>query len=456
MKQTFNKVLKLKQLLYILIPILITQLGMFSMSFFDTMMSGHYSSQDLAGVAIGSSIWLPIFTGLSGILLSITPIVAQLVGGKKEQDVAHSVIQGIYLAIIMAIAVIIIGSFTLNPVLLGMKLELKVHETAFDYLVALSFGIVPLFVYSVIRSFIDALGKTRVTMIITLLALPINVVFNYILIYGKFGLPELGGVGAGYATALTYWLITIFSIYIVHKDIPFSKFSIFQRFYPVSLIKWKEILVIGVPIGFAIFFETSIFAAVTLLMSDFNTATIAAHQAALNFASFLYMIPLSVSMALTIVVGFEVGANRYIDAKEYSWIGVSIAITLAFVCGLFLFMLRTEVAGIYTKDVEVLKLTSQFLIFAIFFQLSDAIQAPVQGALRGYKDVNVTFIMTLVSYWMIGLPLGYYLANFSDWGAFGYWIGLIAGLAVGATCLCTRLIYIQKKQKNIHISSNAS
>lgn len=203
-------------------------------------------------------------------------------------------------------------------------------------------------------------------------------------------------------------------------------------------------------------FETSIFAAVTLLMSDFNTATIAAHQAALNFASFLYMIPLSVSMALTIVVGFEVGANRYKDAKEYSWIGVSIAITLAFVCGLFLFMLRTEVAGIYTKDVEVLKLTSQFLIFAIFFQLSDAIQAPVQGALRGYKDVNVTFIMTLVSYWMIGLPLGYYLANFSDWGAFGYWIGLIAGLAVGATCLCTRLIYIQKKQKNIHISSNAS
>lgn len=456
MNQTFTKIMKIKQLLYILIPILITQLGMFSMSFFDTMMSGHYSSLDLAGVAIGSSIWLPIFAGLSGILLSITPIVAQLVGGKKEKDVAHSVIQGIYLAVIMAIAVIIIGSFVLNPILRGMALELAVHETAFQYLVALSFGIIPLFVYSVIRSFIDALGKTRVTMIITLLALPINISFNYLLIYGKFGFPELGGVGAGYATAITYWLITAFSIYIVHKDIPFSKFAIFQRFYPASLIKWKEILLIGVPIGFAIFFETSIFAAVTLLMSNFDTATIAAHQAALNFASFLYMIPLSISMALTIVVGFEVGAQRNKDAKEYSWIGVSIAILMAFAGGVFLFMLRAEVASIYTKDIEVLKLTSQFLIFAIFFQLSDAIQAPVQGALRGYKDVNVTFIMTLVSYWIIGLPLGYYLANFTNWGAFGYWIGLIAGLAVGATCLCTRLIYIQKKQNKIEFTSNAS
>ena len=456
MNQTFTKTMKLKQLLYILIPILITQLGMFSMSFFDTMMSGHYSSQDLAGVAIGTSIWLPIFAGLSGILLSITPIVAQLVGGNKKQDVAHSVIQGIYLAVIMAIAVIIIGCFTLKTLLLKMNLESKVHETAFEYLVALSFGIIPLFVYNVIRSFIDALGKTRVTMIITLLALPINIAFNYILIYGKFGFPELGGVGAGYATTITYWLISAFSIYVVHKHIPFSNFAIFKRFFPVSFVKWKEILLIGVPIGFAIFFETSIFAAVTLLMSNFDTATIAAHQAALNFASFLYMIPLSISMALTIVVGFEVGAKRNKDAKEYSWIGVSIAILMAFVCGIFLFMLRTEIAGIYTKDIEVLQLTSQFLIFAIFFQLSDAIQAPVQGALRGYKDVNVTFIMTLVSYWIIGLPLGYYLANTTDWGAFGYWIGLIAGLAVGASCLCMRLIYIQKKQNNIKLSSNAS
>ncbi|QED48275.1 MATE family efflux transporter [Cytobacillus dafuensis] len=445
MNQTFSRKGKIKQLLIILIPILITQLAMFSMNFFDTMMSGHYSSKDLAGVAIGSSLWMPVFTGLSGILLAVTPIVAQSYGGRKREEVAFSVIQGVYLAIIMAIIVLIAGGLALNPILSTMKLETIVHEKAHDYLVALSYGIIPLFIYNVIRSFIDALGKTRVTMLITLLALPINIIFNYLLIFGKLGFPELGGVGAGYATAITYWLITLIAIFIIHKHSSFSTFGIFQKLYFVSLSKWKEILLIGIPIGFAIFFETSIFAAVTLFMSNFNTTTIAAHQAALNFASFLYMIPLSISMALTIVVGFEIGANRYKDAKQYSWIGITIAVIMAFLCGVILFLLRTEVAAIYTKDLEVVQLTAQFLIYAIFFQLSDAIQAPVQGALRGYKDVNITFIMALISYWIIGLPFGYYLANYTSWGAFGYWIGLIVGLAIGAICLISRLIHVQRK-----------
>ncbi len=454
MKQTYSKKMKLRQLLYILIPILITQIAMYSMSFFDTTMAGHYSSNDLAGVAIGSSLWLPVYTGLSGILLSIPPIVAQLVGGNKKNEVAFSIIQALYLAVIIAIVVIIIGSFVLEPILNGMKLEASVHETAFQYLIALSYGIIPLFVYNVIRSFIDTLGKTRVTMIITLMALPINISLNYLLIYGAFGFPELGGVGAGYATAITYWLITAISLYIVNKKMPFSHYRIFKQFYALSLTKWKEILIIGLPIGFAIFFETSIFSAVTLFMSNFDTITIAAHQAAINFASLLYMIPLSISMALTIIVGFEIGAKRSKDAKEYSWMGVSIAIFMAFISGVILFMLRSEVAGIYTKDSEVLQLTSQFLIFAIFFQLSDAIQAPVQGALRGYKDVNITFIMTLISYWVIGLPTGYMLANYTDWGAFGYWIGLIAGLAVGAACLSYRLLHLQRKQNKLAFKEN--
>ncbi|KAB2338153.1 MATE family efflux transporter [Cytobacillus depressus] len=445
MNQTFTSREKIKQLLTILIPILITQLAMYSMSFFDTMMSGHYSSEDLAGVAIGSSLWLPVFTGLSGILLSITPIVAQLIGGKKRQEVPNSVIQGIYLACVMAIIVLIAGSFALNPILNAMKLEEAVHLKAYGFLAALSYGMLPLFVYNVLRSFMDALGKTRVTMFITLMALPINIIFNYLLIFGKMGFPELGGIGSGYATAITYWLITLIAIIIVHKSLPFSSFGIFRKLYSVSLSKWKEILLIGVPIGFAIFFETSIFAAVTLFMSNFSTVTIAAHQAALNFASFLYMVPLSISMALTIVIGFEIGAKRFKDAKEYSWIGITIAVLMAFLCGVVLFFTRTEVAAIYSKDQEVIQLTAQFLIYAIFFQLSDAIAAPVQGALRGYKDVNMTLIMTLISYWVIGLPFGYYLANYTSWGAFGYWIGLIIGLAAGAICLSSRLIMIQRK-----------
>ncbi|MDQ0197691.1 MATE family efflux transporter [Neobacillus ginsengisoli] len=444
MNQTHSKKQKLRQLINILIPILITQIGLFSMNFFDVTMSGHYSPSDLAGVAIGSSLWVPVFTGLSGILLAVTPIVAQLIGAKQQERVAFSVIQGLYLSIIMAILVIAISSLILDPLLNGMNLEAHVRLVAHNYLIALSFGMIPLFAYNVLRSFIDALGKTRVTMIITLTSLPINIIFNYFLIFGKFGFPELGGVGSGFATAITYWIITIITIFIICTNRPFINFAIFNTFYRVSFSKWKEILKIGVPIGFSIFFETSIFAAVTLLMSTFDTNTIASHQAALNFASFLYMLPLSISMALTIMVGFEVGAKRHHDAKEYSWIGLCIAILLAGFCGLILLLFRSKIAGIYTTDPAVLKLTGQFLLYALFFQLSDAIQAPVQGALRGYKDVNITFLASLISYWIIGLPLGYLMASYTSLGAFGYWIGLIAGLAVGAICLLSRLIWIQK------------
>ncbi|MFJ7469771.1 MATE family efflux transporter [Peribacillus frigoritolerans] len=444
MNQTYTKSQKIRLLFHILIPILITQISMYAMTFFDVMMSGQYSTQDVAGVSIGSSLWTPVYTGLSGILIALTPVVSQLVGSRQSKSVSYSVMQAIYLAVALALFILIIGAFSLNPVLNAMDLEDSVQMVAHDYLIALSLGIIPLFIYNALRAFIDALGQTRISMIITLCALPVNVLFNYLLIYGKFGFPELGGVGSGYATAITYWLIALVAILVVIKINPFSTYQVFTEFFRVSWKEWRALLLIGVPIGLAIFFETSIFSAVTLLMSKYDTVTIASHQIAMNFASLLYMIPLSISMALTIVIGFEIGAARYKDAKEYSWIGISMALTMSLVLSTILFLFREPVASLYTKDHEVMMLTSHFLIYAIFFQISDALQAPIQGILRGYKDVNVTFAMSLVSYWILGLPIGYFFAKFTDMGAFGYWIGLISGLALGAIGLAARLRFIQQ------------
>ncbi|MBT2619107.1 MULTISPECIES: MATE family efflux transporter [unclassified Bacillus (in: firmicutes)] len=444
MNQTYTKSQKIRLLFYILIPILITQISMYAMTFFDVMMSGQYSTQDVAGVSIGSSLWTPVYTGLSGILIALTPVVSQLLGSRQSKSVSYSVMQAVYLAVALALFILIIGAFSLNPVLNAMDLEDNVHMVAHDYLIALSLGIIPLFIYNALRAFIDALGQTRISMIITLCALPVNVLFNYLLIYGKFGFPELGGVGSGYATAITYWLIALVAILVVIKINPFSTYQVFTEFFRVSWKEWRALLLIGVPIGLAIFFETSIFSAVTLLMSKYDTVTIASHQIAMNFASLLYMIPLSISMALTIVIGFEIGAARYKDAKEYSWIGISMALTMSLVLSTILFLFREPVASLYTKDHEVMMLTSHFLIYAIFFQISDALQAPIQGILRGYKDVNVTFAMSLVSYWILGLPIGYFFAKFTDMGAFGYWIGLISGLALGAIGLAARLRFIQQ------------
>ncbi|MBT9250107.1 MATE family efflux transporter [Bacillus halotolerans] len=445
MKETKNAGQKIKQLLHILIPILITQAGLSLMTFLDTVMSGKVSAADLAGVAIGSSLWTPVYTGLAGILMAVTPIVAQLLGADKTKQLPFTVLQAVYLAALLSIAVLAVGYGIVDPVLSRLNLEAHVYDIAKHFLGFLSLGIFPLFVYTVLRSFIDSLGKTRVTMMITLCSLPINFVLNYVFIFGKFGMPALGGVGAGIASALTYWCICIISFIIIHKAAPFSEYGIFLTMYKFSWEACKNMLKIGLPIGFAVFFETSIFAAVTLLMSHFNTVTIASHQAAMNFASLLYMLPLSVSMALTIVVGFEAGAARFKDARSYSFIGIMMAVGFSLLTAACILLFREQIAGMYTSDQDVLRLTQHFLIYALFFQLSDAVAAPIQGALRGYKDVNYTLAAAFISYWVIGLPVGYAVGTFTGLGAFGYWIGLIAGLAAGAVGLFFRLVKLQKR-----------
>jgi multidrug resistance protein, MATE family len=158
------------------------------------------------------------------------------------------------------------------------------------------------------------------------------------------------------------------------------------------------------------------------------------------------MVPLSISIGATVLVGYEVGAKRYKDARAYSWLSVGTAVIISFFSACILFFFREQIASIYTTDETVIQLTIQFFVFAALFQLSDAIQAPVQGSLRGYKDVNVTFIMAIISYWVIGLPVGYLLSKFTDFGPFGYWIGLIVGLTAGAITLSARLIRIQRKK----------
>ncbi|MCM3077670.1 MULTISPECIES: MATE family efflux transporter [Brevibacillus] len=445
MVETYSLSGKWRQFLTVLLPILISQLALFSMTFFDTIMSGHASPIDLAGVAIGSSLWAPVQAGLTGILMAVMPMIAQMVGADNKKQVPFTVMQAMYMAVVIAVAVILLGALVLNPVLNMMGLEPDVRQIAFDYLVALSFGIIPLFLYTVFRCFIDALGHTRVTMVITLISLPINVVLNYVLIFGKFGFPRLGGVGAGYATAITFWCILLISLYVVKRVQPFVEFGLFTEFYRISLSAGRELLKLGLPIGFSIFFEVSIFAAVTLLMSEYSTITIAAHQAAINFASFIYMVPMSISMALTILVGFEVGAKRYKDAKQYSYLGIGSALLLALLFAVVLYVYNEQVAGFYTTDKEVLRLTQTFLMYSILFLISDAVAAPIQGVLRGYKDVTVPFIVALVSYWVIGLPLGYVLAQYTSFMAYGYWIGLITGLAAGAVFLFGRLLRLQKR-----------
>lgn len=445
MKQTFSWGEKFRELLTVLVPIYITQVSLYAMSLFGTMMAGHAGADELAGVAIGVNVWMPLYTGLMGLLIAVTPLVAHLLGGRKTERIPFVVVQGMYLAVAIAGAVLVAGMLFADPLLRLMGLEPAVQDIARRYLIGVSFGIVPLFVFSVLRCFIDTLGYTRVTMGIFLASLPLNILLNYGLIFGKWGLPCLGGAGVGYASAITCWLIFLVAVVIALRVEPFARYRVFADLQALSLAAWREQLTIGIPIGFAIFCETSIFGVVAVLMVEYNTVTIAAHQAAMNFASLLYMVPLSISMALTIVVGYEVGAGRFRDAKQYGLLGLGTAVSVAGLFAVSLVAFNETVAGYYTRQPEVKELIGGFLVYAAFFQLSDAIATPIQGILRGYKDVNITLAVAVLSYWVIGLPSGYLLAHYFKLGAYGYWIGLIVGLAFGALFLSGRLLRVQRR-----------
>jgi len=427
-------------------PILITQVGYNSMGLFDTIMSGKYGTDDLAGVAIGSNLWMPVFVCVNGILLAITPIVSQLVGSKQPQQIGPSVKQGLYLALVIGVLVIIAGKFAVDPILNLMDLEPQVHHIAKHFLIGLSFGVIPLFLSCVIRNFFDSQGHTSITMIIILIAVPFNIALNYLLINGKLGFPELGGIGSGYATAITYWFILILSVWMTFRNEAMRVHKLFLKWPKVSLGSIKKLLAIGLPIGLAVFFEASIFSIVALFMgSMFSTTTIAAHQAAVSWSGMMFMIPLSISIALTILIGFEVGAGRLSHAKAYSKIGIISAVGIISTLAIVLFFNRDIVSYWFTNSSDVATLAQQFLIFVIFFQLSDSAQAALQGALRGYKDVTIPFIIALVSYWFIGIPTGYAMASFTKLGPFGFWIGIIVGLTCAAIGFFIRLRYIQKK-----------
>lgn len=443
---------KTRLFLSIMWPIMITQLSLAAMNLVDTMMSGRVGTNDLAGVAIGASLWMPIFVGMNGVMLAVTPIIAHLMGSNEKHKIHQTVTQALYLAVITAVLVMLFGAMLLQPILTFMDLDPSVQHIAFHYLVGLSIGIIPLFISNVIRNFFDGQGFTRITMFITILAVPFNVLLNYSLIFGHFGLPELGGIGAGYATGLTFWIILFASVWMTFKLNVVREYNLLVKWVKPSWKAWKEQLSIGIPMGLSIFFEASIFSVVTLLVGImFTTIAIAANQIVISFTSLIFMIPLSISMALTIVVGYSIGGNKLQAAKQYSYIGVLGGIGILAIGAVFLFFFKEPISYLYTKDPEVVQLASQIFMVAIIYQLSDAAQAGLQGVLRGYKDVKLPFYIAFVSYWIIGIPSGFLLSKYTDLGPTGFWIGIILGLSFAAIGFLLRLRIVYQRAKKVAI-----
>ena len=447
LKEVHGYPARARQFFAVLLPILVTQVSLIAPGFFNTVMAGHISKEDLAGIAVGASIFFPVFGAFMGLVSGLTPVIAQHYGAHRILEIRRVVQQSFYWATLLSVLLLICGVLTVPTLVHALALEPVVERITMEYLSYIALGLIPVAPAIVLRNFIDAHGRTRLTMYITMTTIPINIVLNYIFMYGAFGVPALGGPGAGLGAALSYGIFFVLNVVAVLWIPQFARYHVLARLPKPIPGDWLALLAICVPIGLTVFCEQSIFGAVGLLMAAYGTTVLAAHQAAMNFTTIVYMLPLSVSMAITILVGYEVGGGRENGARAY--IRLSRVLTLVFVgmIALVLAAMRDSVAALYTTNPEVQELLRVFLLYALVMQFCDCVNAPLQGALRGYKDVTVTFWLAVLSFWGIGLPAGYALAVWTELGPYGYWAGLNGGILVGAVLLMIRLRIIEQRMR---------
>ena len=447
MHQTHNLNQRMRLFISIFLPILIYQLANFSASFVDTTMTGQYDTLHLAGVSMATSLWIPFFDLLIGIVSALVPIIGHHLGQGKKEKIASDFYQFIYLSLglsLILFALVFVGA---PLVLAHLGLEPLVEEVAKNYLWYLALGIIPLLLFSTIRSLFDALGLTKLSMYLMLLLLPLNGSFNYALIYGAFGFPEMGGAGAGLGTSLAYWVLLLISLLVAVKHPKVRAYELW-KIRPLDKKGLIEGIRLGLPIGGTFFAEVIIFSVVGLVMAKFSSLIIASHQAAMNFSNLMYAFPMSISTSMSIIVSYEIGANRHDDVKKFCKLGRLTALGIAGFTFLFLYILRDRVAALYGSDTEFIRMTSVFLTYSLFFQLADTFAAPLQGILRGYKDTQVPFYLGLIAYWGVSLPLGLFLDYYTSLGPYGYWIGLIASLVTSGILFQWRLNRLAKNITN--------
>jgi len=430
------------------IPIMIAQISQTAMGFVDTVMAGRVSAQDLAAVALGGSIWLPVFLAFGGILMATTPIVAHLIGANQQQTSRLTLHQGSCIAAILGLLAFTFLS-NCGWILEAMSVESELAGKTTAYLQAVAFGLPAVLGYQLIRSFAEGYGKTSPAMKISILGLLCNIPLNYIFIYGKFGLPAMGGVGCGWATAIVMWIQLFAGLLFLRKSPLFIPLRLFSSFSSPKLADTSQFLKLGVPIGISLLIESSMFSVIALLLAPLGETSIAAHQITLSFSGITFMVPLSIALALTIRVGTHLGAGDHLSAKWAQKAGILTTLFFAVLSSAAMLLAGKQIAALYTPEPQLILIAAELLAIAALFQFSDAIQVSAAGALRGYKDTAIPLLLVFVAYWVIGLPLGYVLGLTdifgSPMGPHGFWYGLVTGLSFGALFLLARMNWMSNR-----------
>lgn len=426
-------------------PIVGGQVAITGLTFIDTVMAGRLSAEDLAAVAIGASVWAVVSLTALGVLLAVPPFIAEMDAAGRHGEIGPFARQGLWLGLgLSAVAVaLLVGAA--EPLLVALDVGPEMIPLAAAYLRALAWGVPFWGVYLVARFTTEGLGLTRPILYFGLLSLPLDVLGNWLLMYGRLGFPRLGAVGCGYATA-GVWLIQCAAmlVYLARRRryAALGLFSRLERPHPGTL---AEILRVGLPSGGALFVEVSLFATAALLLASLGPVVVAAHQVAINFAALTFMVPLGISLGIAVRVGQAVGRRDPQGARFSALVGGGLALSCQLVTAVVMITLPRRIARVYTDDPEVIAIAASLLLLAALFQLSDGVQVSSAGALRGLKDTRVPMGIVIVAYWLVGMPLGYLLTFRADLGPRGMWIGMIAGLTVAAVLLAARFARVVRR-----------
>ena len=411
------------------LPLVLAELGWMSMTIVDTMMVGRLpdSAVAMGAVSLGSGIFMVLALFGEGLLLGLDTLVAQAFGAGKREDCHRSLINGVYLSI--ALTPFLAAPVWLMERFLGaIHVDANVLSQTIPYTKALAVGLFPLLLYFAVRRCLQAMNMVRPVAFALVTANIINAVFNWILIYGKWGAPAMGTVGSGWSTAIArVYMAAVLIAYLFWYDRK-HRTELLKTPVDIDLRRIKQLIALGIPAAMQFTLESGVFAMVTALIARLGAIPLATHQIALNTVAFTYMVPLGIASAAAVRVGQALGRRDPRGASAAGGTAIFIGAAFMTLAGVVLLAVPRWIARIYTTDELVIRSTAALLAAGAAFQLFDGIQSVATGALRGAGDTRTPMLCHFTAYWIIGLPLGAWLCFRRGWGALGLWIGLSLAL----------------------------
>ena len=430
------------------VPMLLAQIAQVGLGFVDTVMAGGAGKTDLAAVALGSSAFVTVYITFLGIMTALNPMIAQEHGAGEVEKVAELSRQGILYGLMLGIIGMILLWLMIQPFNSFLDLDAEVKRQFALYVGLIALSMPAAMIHRALHAFASSLGKPKPIMWMSWISLFLNIPLNHIFVYGDFGMPALGGAGCGLASTLVFWFNAAALWAYIAKQKYFQRFGLFARFSKPSAKIFRQITKLGVPIGLSFFLEVSLFTVMMMLIAQLPGNAedhVAAQQVVNSITSLIYVIPQGIGAAVTVRVGYAIGADRYFQARYASGVALACGSTLAIVTAVLTLLFRYPIMRVYTDDQAVIGLGATILLFASAFQLADAIQCIASYALRGYKVTKLPMVIHGIAFWVVGLGLGCLLAFGTSMGIYGFWAALVLSLGCAAVALLLCLATVSQE-----------